>query len=101
MADGGDAHRGAVVDHLVEHPVRAHSQRPDSPQTPVQIVTSFGVSFEHTEGVNDAVGERPLEVEEFLTSASGENDARHRSPTPATLAQLGPQLLERHDLTAG
>lgn len=79
MPYGGDAHGLAVVDHLVDHPVRADPQGPEPAKPAPELVTGFRISFQHAERVRDRLADHPVQLENLGLGTTGKDDARHQA----------------------
>lgn len=99
MPDRRHANGLVVVGQLEDDPVRPDPQRAQPAKSPAQGVTRQGL-LELPESVLDGGDDRPIKVEEVLTRAPREDDARHGSAAVSAFGELSPKVLERHGLAA-
>ena len=88
MADGGYPDGLALVCQLVDDAIRPHAQGPQALQTAAQLVAAVGVALEESERVLSGIDQGPIEVEQLLPRAAGENDLGHASAGCSTLGEF-------------
>lgn len=98
MANGQDAYKTTSLVELVDHPVRPHPKRSQSAETAAQRLACFGVSFQETQCFIHCPGERPAEVEHFLSGSADELDPGHLPL--AALLEVSTEFGERHGLSS-
>ena len=77
MPDGEDPDKALAVVELVDDSVGTDAERPQPPKTPSKGVACLGFAFEKAEGLDVSVGQRPVEIDDLLASASDELDPAH------------------------
>ena len=95
MPDGEDPDKALAVVELVDDSVGTDAERPQPPKTPSKGVACLGFAFEKAEGLDVSVGQRPVEIDDLLASASDELDPAHLR---MSTTELSAQIVERHDL---
>lgn len=100
MADGGDADGLVIVGQLVDDPIAPHAHRAQAAQTAAQAVPAVGLALEHAECILDGVNQGPVQVEQLLSRASGENDFCHASAGASTLRDLVAKFVESDAVTS-
>lgn len=79
MPDGGYADGLSGVGQLIENPVGAHPQRVQTEELASQGVPGSGFSLEQAQRILDRIDQRPVELEQRLPSATGEDQTGQRS----------------------
>lgn len=100
MTDCRDADCLVVIGELVDDAVGADAQRTQAMEPAAEHVSDVWVSFVQSQRVFDGVDQRPVEVEELLAGAPGENNFRHASASGSTLAELVAKIVERDAISS-
>src|SRR5712691_1101958 len=95
MPYGQDAHRLPSLDDLIDDPVRADSQRPETQEPPAKPMPRLWLPVQKDERLLDCVREAPLQIQDLPAGPAREDDPRQLSFCPA-LADLATELVERH-----
>jgi hypothetical protein len=88
VADRQHADCLVVVCELVDDAIPARAQRAEATQPPPERVSDVRIPFPQSERVLDSIDQRPIELEQSLSSAPRENDRGHASPGRSTLGEI-------------
>jgi hypothetical protein len=97
VPDGENTNDPLVTVDLVDDPVRTDAKRPEPAKAPSKRVTCIWFAFEEAERLDDGIGQRPVEIEDFSADPSGELDPAH---LPVSAVELSAQLIERHSFSS-
>ena len=77
MADSQHAHDALVVVELVDDPVAADPKRAKSAKSSPKEMTCLWFALKETEGLDNAIGERPVEIDDLPPGSPGELGSAH------------------------
>lgn len=92
MADRGDSDGLVVVCELVDDAIRAHAQRAEAVEPAAERVSRVRIALEKSQRVLDGVDLGPVELEQFLPGAPGENDSSHASAGGSTFCEITAEI---------
>lgn len=75
VSDSHDSNAPTAIDHLIDDPVGTYAIGAEALETPLQLVSGFGIAGKDEQRVLDCVDVRPGEIEEVATSPPRQDEA--------------------------